>query len=262
MRAVGLSPDVVVVTSLLFQTNAVLVRSGEEAFLIDSLVLPDELEVLPSVAEQAGFGVVGLLATHADWDHLLGSYAFPEAPLGCAESTGRRMETDLGGPQRALRRFDEEHYVVRPRPLSLAGAQTLPIPGRCGLGEQELELFAADGHTADGMAVWVPWAEVLVCGDYLSPVEIPMLSEGGSLGRYLETLDRLEPMVANAAAVVPGHGEPLDPTRAHAILREDRAYLHALRERGAEAPLPIARRSGEQRRIHGENAARAPGGGA
>ena len=112
------------------------------------------------------------------------------------------------------------------------------------------------------MAVWIPWAEGLVCGDYLSAVEIPMLSAGGSLERCLETLDRLEPMVANAAAVVPGHGEPLDSTRAHAILREDRAYLQALGERGAEAPLPIARRSGEQRRIHAENAARAPGGGA
>ena len=268
MRAVGLSPDVVVVTSLLFQTNAVLVRSADaesrtgEAFLIDSPVLPDELEVLPSVAEQAGFGVVGRLATHADWDHLLGGYAFPEAPLGCAETTGRRLETDLGGPQRALRHFDDEHYIARPRPLSLPGAQTLPVPGRCGLGEQELELFAAEGHTADGMAIWIPWAEVLVCGDYLSPVEIPMLSDGGSLDRYLETLDRLEPMVADAAAVVPGHGEPLDATRAHAILREDRAYLQALRERGADAALPIARRSGEQRRIHAENAVRAPGGGA
>ena len=263
MRAVGLPPDVVVVTSLLFQANATLVRSGEqEAFLIDSPVLPDELDVLPSVAEQARFRVVGLLATHADWDHLLGGYAFPEAPLGCAESTGRRLESDLGGPQRALRRFDEEHYVARPRPLSLPGAQTLPIPGRCALGDQELELFAAEGHTADGMAIWIPWAQVLVCGDYLSPVEIPMLSRGGSLDAYLATLERLEPMVAGAAAVVPGHGEPLDGTRALAILREDRAYLQALRGRGVDAPLPLARRSGEQRRIHAENAARAPGGGA
>ena len=29
------------------------------------------------------------------------------------------------------------------------------------------------------MAIWVPWARVLVCGDYLSPVEIPMLHAKG-----------------------------------------------------------------------------------
>jgi glyoxylase-like metal-dependent hydrolase (beta-lactamase superfamily II) len=260
VRAVGLSPDVVVVTSRLFQTTCTLVKSGDEAFCIDSPVLPDELELLPAVAQQAAFGVVGLLATHADWDHLLGSYAFPEAALGVAESTARRLREEPGDAQRKLRDFDAAFYVERPRPLGLGDVQALPVPGRCGLGEQELELHATGGHTADGMAVWVPWAGVLVVGDHLSPVEIPMLSPGGSIEAYLATLDRLEPLVEDAATVVPGHGERLDGVRAAAILREDRAYLEALRERGADAPLPLARRTSEQRRIHGENVARAGGG--
>jgi hypothetical protein len=46
-------------------------------------------------------------------------------------------------------------------------------------------------------------------------------------------------------------------TSAAAILREDRAYLEALREQGEVARLPLARRTGEQRRIHAENARRA-----
>src|SRR3954447_16314683 len=84
MRAVGLHEDVVVVISRAFQTTCTLVRSQTEAFCIDSPVFPDELEIVPAVAQQAGFGVVGLLATHGDWDHLLGGYAFPEALLGAA----------------------------------------------------------------------------------------------------------------------------------------------------------------------------------
>ena len=124
------------------------------------------------------------------------------------------------------------------------------------LGEQELELHPAEGHTEDGMAVWIPWARVLVAGDYLSPVEIPMLSATGSASAYLATLDRLEPLVEQADHVVPGHGEPIDATRAAAILREDRAYVQALIERGAEAKLPLARRSGAQKKIHAENAGR------
>ena len=43
--------------------------------------------------------------------------------------------------------------------------------------------------------------------------------------------------------------------RAAAILREDRAYLEALRDRGADAPLPLARRTGAQKRIHADNVA-------
>ena len=130
------------------------------------------------------------------------------------------------------------------------------MPGHCGIGELELELHPADGHTEDGMAVWIPWARILVAGDYLSPVEIPMLSETGSASAYLATLDRLEPLVEQADHVVPGHGEPIDGTRAAAILREDRAYLQALREHGAAAKLPLARRSGAQRGIHAANARR------
>jgi glyoxylase-like metal-dependent hydrolase (beta-lactamase superfamily II) len=255
VRVVGLHPDVVVVTSRMWQTTCTLVRSGEEAFCIDSPCFPDELEIVPAVAEQAAFRVVGLLATHADWDHLLGRYAFPEAPLGVAESTALRLRNEPGDVQRELRAFDESHYLDRPSPLALPASQVLPVPGRCDLGAQELELHAAEGHTADGMAIWIPWASVLVAGDYLSPVEIPMISGGGSLSAYLATLARLEPLVEQAAHVVPGHGGAIDGARAAAILREDRSYLEALRDQGADAPLPLARRSGEQKRIHAENVA-------
>jgi glyoxylase-like metal-dependent hydrolase (beta-lactamase superfamily II) len=256
VKAVGLHPDVVVVTSRFWQTTCTLVRSGQEAFCIDSPVLPDELELLPAIAAQAEFRVVGCLATHADWDHLLGRYAFGDAPLGLAESSAARLRNEPGTAQRELRDFDDEHYVERPGPLLLSGPQTLPVPGHCGIGERELELHPADGHTVDGMAIWVPWASVLLCGDYLSPVEIPWISETGSVSAYLATLDRLEPLVARAEHVVPGHGAVLDAERATAILREDRAYLEALLDRGADASLPLARRTGAQRKIHAENVAK------
>ena len=255
MKAVGLHGDVIVITSRFWQTTATLVRSGEEAFLLDSPVLPDELELLPALAEQSGFRVVGRVATHADWDHLLGGYAFPEAPLGAAETTAARLRNEIGAAQRELRAFDDELYVERPKPLALPGAQQLPVPGHCGIGEEELELHPADGHTADGMAVWVPWARVLVAGDYLSPVEIPMLSDGGSIAAYIATLNRLEGLVEQADHVVPGHGGPIDSSQALAILREDRAYLEAL-ARGEDPALPIARRSKAQRAIHAKNLTR------
>src|SRR3954464_6311229 len=118
MRAVALHEDVIAVTSRAFATACVLVRSGGEAFCIDSPVFPDELEILPAIAEQAGFHVVGVLATHADWDHLLARYAFPEAPLGAAETTAARLINEPGAAQRGLRDFDDEFYVQRPPPLA------------------------------------------------------------------------------------------------------------------------------------------------
>ena len=257
MRAVSVHADVVVVTSQVWQTTCTAVRSGEEAFVIDSPVLGEELDALPALLEQAGFAVTGLLATHADWDHLLGRLAFPAAALGVAETTAARLRAEPGAAQRELRAFDERWYLARPRPLSLGDVQALPVPGHLGAGEMELELHPADGHTADGMAVWVPWASVLCCGDYLSPVEIPMLSPGGSAAAYEATLRRLRPLVERAEAVVPGHGAPLTRERALEILAQDVAYLAALREVGKAATLPAGRDGGEQRRIHGENVDRA-----
>lgn len=253
MRVSALGPNVLVVTSRIWRTNAVVLRAGDEAFVVDSPVLPDELEALPLLLEQSGFPFSGLLVTHGDWDHLLARYAFPAAAVGCAETTAARLAAEPGAAQRSLRKFDEEHYIERASPLGLGAVQALDVPGHVELGGHELELHPADGHTADGMAVWAPWLGVLCTGDYLSPVEIPMISMGGSLSAYLATLARLEPLVAGARWVVPGHGEPLDGARAQAILREDRAYLEALGAIGADASLPLARRSAQQKRIHTEN---------
>jgi glyoxylase-like metal-dependent hydrolase (beta-lactamase superfamily II) len=263
VRVVALHRDVIVAVSRVYQTTCTLVRNGDttdageaEAFVIDSPIFPDELELLPTVAEQAGFPIVGLLATHADWDHLLAPMAFGEGALGVAESTAARLQRSPGEAQRELRAFDDEHYVARPRPLALGSVQSLPVPGRCGLGAAELELHPVRGHTEDGMAISAGWADVLVVGDHLSPVEIPWLGDfPGSLGFYLDTLDVLEPLVERAAWVVPGHGEPLESERALAILREDRAYLQGLR--ASSATLPLARRSEQQKKIHAENLERA-----
>ena len=263
MRVIGLHADVLVATSRIWQTNCTIVRAERtrsggdtgpgtgECFVIDSPVLPDELSLLPAVLEQAGFACSGLLATHADWDHLLGRLAFSGAALGVAETTAARLTAEPGAAARELRAFDDEHYLDRPAPLSLGQLQALPVPGHCEIGDGELELHSADGHTADGMAIWIPRARVLVCGDYVSPVEVPMISEGGSRDGYLATLRRLEPLIDGAAYVVPGHGEVLEGARAAAILREDVAYLEAL----PEGDLPIARRSAAQRAIHARNVA-------
>jgi glyoxylase-like metal-dependent hydrolase (beta-lactamase superfamily II) len=253
MRALALHEDVVVLESALWRTTCTLIRDGDEAFAVDSPVLPQELELLPALAEQSGFAVSGLLVTHADWDHLLGRLAFPGAAMAVAETTAARLRAHPGEAQRQLRELDERFYLERPTPLSLGQVEALPVPGYCGLGQHELELHPADGHTVDGMAIWAPWLGLLLCGDYLSPIEIPTPQAG--IEAYLATLARLEPLLERASHVVPGHGGVLTSAHAREILDEDRAYLQALRADGPGAPLPAGRRDAEQRRLHAQNAA-------
>jgi glyoxylase-like metal-dependent hydrolase (beta-lactamase superfamily II) len=254
MRAVALGRDAIVVTSSLWQTNAVALRSGEEAVLIDSPYFPDELEMLPALLQQSGFEPSGLLATHADYDHLLARLAFPGMALGVGELTAERLRRDPGAAQRALRDADAKHYVTRSTPLSLGQVQELPVPGKIELGEEELEAHPAEGHTSDGVAYIARFAGVMACGDYLSDVEIPMLSPGGSLDDYRATLARLAPLVETIEMVVPGHGAPHARETALRILDEDVEYLDAL-ERSGDTRLPKGRDSAEQKRIHAENVA-------
>ena len=298
MRVVALHPDVLVVTSRMWQTNAVLLRaeraereppateataasvgpglgpSGElpmaapaggtsgagdagasahEAMLVDSPYFPDELEALPALGQGSGFAVEALLATHADFDHLLGRLAFPKLALGVGASTADRLRAEPGAAQRELRDADEGHYVVREAPLRLGAGQELPLPGRLELGREELELQPADGHTPDGMAVFAAHVGVLLSGDYLSDVEIPVLSPGGTLATYRATLARLAPLVERAERIVPGHGSPLTRELALEVLDDDVDYLDAL-ERGEERPrLALGRDSARQRAVHAEN---------
>jgi glyoxylase-like metal-dependent hydrolase (beta-lactamase superfamily II) len=150
VRALSVHSNLIVFISRYGQTTCTVVRGGDEGFVIDSPVYPDELDALPGVLEQAAFPVSGLLATHADWDHLLGRLAFPEASLGCGESTAERLAAEPGAAQRELKRFDEGQYVDDRRPLALGGIQPLPVPGRLSLGssqgspEREFELYPAD----------------------------------------------------------------------------------------------------------------------
>ena len=258
MRVLAVDADAIVFVSAFWQTTCTALRAGDEGFLIDSPVLPHELEALAGVLEQSGFPVSGLLVTHGDWDHVLGRQAFPDASVGAGEDTAQLLASDPSTRQRELQAFDEEHYIAGRPPLALDEIQGLPVPGRLDLGNdgRELELHPAPGHTADGTAYLAPWLGVLVCGDYLSPVEIPWISESGSAATYLETLERLRGLVQRVQTVIPGHGGPIPAAQAVNLLDEDAAYLRALLDVGAEAPLPSGRQTGAQRKIHAENVVR------
>jgi glyoxylase-like metal-dependent hydrolase (beta-lactamase superfamily II) len=224
VRVVSLHADVLLATSAIWQTNCVLARHEDEVFVIDSPILPEELDALPAIVEQARFPVpVGLLATHGDWDHLLARLVFPQAALGCASSTVERLSGEPGAAQRELRAFDKQFYIERSTPLTLGAIQALAVPGGCEIGSRELKLYPADGHSSDGMAVWIDWAGVLVVGDYLSTVERPQVD--GSPAAYLATLERLCPLVESAEHVVPGHGPVLGSERALEVLAESRELV-------------------------------------
>ena len=215
-------------SSALWQTNAILVETGGVTVLVDSPVLPDELAALPRPD--------ALVLTHAHFDHVLARSAFPDLPLLVGPST---LEVIARGDWEAeLRESDEELYVERAAWPSLEGAERIG----CDL----FGVVDAPGHAEDGIALFT--GDLVLCGDYLIEPEIPLISEAGSVEHYLDTLDRLEAIVARASTVVPGHGPPLDRARALELIDLDRRYVSDL-EAGPTRGPDTAR----QRRIHADN---------
>jgi glyoxylase-like metal-dependent hydrolase (beta-lactamase superfamily II) len=72
---------------------------------------------------------------------------------------------------------------------------------------------------------------VLVAGDMLSDVLIPMLDVNGAaapIEAYLAALRKLEGVVGDVDVVVPGHGSVGGADQVHARIDQDRAYLQAM----------------------------------
>ena len=74
--------------------------------------------------------------------------------------------------------------------------------------------------------MWLPGRGVLLAGDMLSDVELPLPLDPDDLPAYLAGLDTLAPYVGRADVLVPGHGHPT--TAAQHRLDADRRYLDAI----------------------------------
>ena len=125
------------------------------------------------------------------------------------------------------------------------------MPGHVGLGEHELELHPTEGHTADGMAIWAPWARRARLRRL--PVARRDPDALGDAARATPTSRRSSGCArwsSEAEWVVPGHGAPIDGARALAILDEDVRYL-------TDWELPLTRRTAAQRAVDAENRQRA-----
>ena len=203
---------------------------------IDSPVFPTSSRRCRRVLEQAGFPVSGLLATHGDWDHVLGRLAFPGAALGVAETTAARLTGEPGRrPARAAR--VRRGALRRARaPLSLGQVQALPVPGHARAGRARARA-ASDRrpHRRRHGGLGAVGARARLRRLPLAGRDPDALADG--LARRLSR-DARAPAPARDEAewVVPGHGAAIDGARALAILRRGRALPGATgscRSRGA-----------------------------
>ncbi|WP_239065794.1 MBL fold metallo-hydrolase [Microbacterium hibisci] len=220
---IEVAEGVLVATSRAMSTTSTVLCGAGEALLIDPAWRPDELDALADELEARGLRVVGGFATHAHHDHLLWHPRFGAPPRWASTTTA------------VLARDERATLVAQlggdfpPALVDLMGrveGTDAAIPGSSVPHGFAPELVVHDGHAPGHTAVWLPEQRVLIAGDMLSDIELPLPFYPDDLPSYLAALDLLEPYVAQAAVVIPGHGTPgSDPG---ARLTADRRYLAAV----------------------------------
>jgi glyoxylase-like metal-dependent hydrolase (beta-lactamase superfamily II) len=235
LRLEAVAPGVLLATSRRDHTTSTVVvppsaRIGASVLLVDPAWEPDELRALGGDLATLGSRVAAGLSTHAHYDHLLWHPSFGDAPRYASAETVRRAVADRQDLLDGLGSDWPTDLVDLFGAVTPVRGPTLPWDG------PDVELVIHDAHIPGHTAAWIPSMGLLIAGDMLSDVELPLPHDAGGvdpLDAYAAGLDRLAPYVEKADLVIPGHGSPT--TRAQARLDADRRYIDDVGSRRASS---------------------------
>jgi glyoxylase-like metal-dependent hydrolase (beta-lactamase superfamily II) len=232
-----IAEGVLVHQSELLQNNTVVVRGRAGVLLVDAGITGDEMACLANDVRELGEPVVAGFSTHPDWDHVLWHAELGDAPrygtARCA-SAMRDVRSSADWKSRVAAGLPPE--ITDEVPLDLFGLITALPAGTAQIpwDGPHVRIVEHPAHAPGHAALLVEERGVLVAGDMLSDVFIPMLDDFNStndpIEDYLVGLRLLESVADDVDVVVPGHGAVGGADQVRARIDQDRAYVHALRD--------------------------------
>ena len=234
-----IAEGVLVHESEFLQTNTVVVHGRAGALLIDAGVTGTDMTCLANDLRESGQPVVAGFSTHPHWDHLLWHPELGEAPrygtARCAESV-REQASDPDWKAHEAEELPPE--IADDVPLDLLGLITALPDGTAQVpwDGPRVRILEHQAHAPGHAALWIEERRVLVAGDMLSDVLIPLLDLNDTadpIEDYLAALRLLEDEAGDAVVVVPGHGSVGGADQVRARIDLDRSYVQAVRDGGA-----------------------------
>lgn len=217
------------------QTNTIVVQGQAGVLLIDPGITGSELDCLANDLRALGQPVVAGFSTHPDWDHVLWHAKLGEAPRYGTARCAAYMRDQLADPDAKARMADDlvETEIAGQVPMDLLGDITGLPPGTTQIpwDGPRVRIIEHQGHAPGHAALFIEERRVLVAGDMLSDVLVPMLDNGDlaiAIEEYLAGLRLLEGVAGDVDVVVPGHGSVGGSGQAKARIEQDRAYMLAL----------------------------------
>jgi glyoxylase-like metal-dependent hydrolase (beta-lactamase superfamily II) len=220
------------------QSNAVVVHGRAGVLLIDPGIYGSEMACLANDLSDAGQAVVAGFSTHDHWDHVLWHARFGAAPrygtARCAATVGDEL-SDVGWKARIAEWIPPD--IAEQISWDLFGLITgLPAEtARIPWDGPQVRIVEHQAHAPGHAALLIEERGVLVAGDMLSDVLIPMLDLGDTadpIEDYLAGLRLLEGAADDVDVLVPGHGSIGGADQVRARIEQDRAYVHGLRDAG------------------------------
>lgn len=221
--------------SQLLQNNAIVVQGRTGVLLIDPGITGSEMARLAHDLRELGQPVVAGFSTHPDWDHVLWHAELGEAPrYGTARCAAlmRELRSNADWKARVAEGLPPE--IAEEVPLNLFGlitglpAETTQIPW----DGPEVRIIEHQAHAPGHAALLIEERRVLIAGDLLSDIFIPILdwSAADPIEDYLVALRLLEGVAGDVDAFIPGHGSAGGAEQLRARIDQDRAYVQALRD--------------------------------
>jgi glyoxylase-like metal-dependent hydrolase (beta-lactamase superfamily II) len=218
------------------QTNAVVVQGRAGVLLVDPGIRGDEMACLANDLTDLGQPVAAGFSTHPHWDHLLWHASLGGPPrygtARCAATVRERLP-DARAKARVAGLIPPE--IVKQVPLDLLGVITgLPTEARrIPWDGPQVRLIEHQAHAPGHAALLIEERGVLVAGDMLSDVLIPLLDFSDTadpIEDYLVALGLLNRVASDVDVFVPGHGSVGGADQVRARIEQDRAYVHGLRQ--------------------------------
>ncbi|KQQ95262.1 MBL fold metallo-hydrolase [Leifsonia sp. Leaf325] len=226
---------VLVHESACIQSNAVVVEGNAGVLLVDPGITRAELAALADAVRDRGRPVAAGFATHPHWDHVLWHPALGDAPrygtADCAASV-RDLLATAGWEDDVAEGLPPE--FADDIPMELLGLVT-GLPGNTALvpwDGPDVRIIEHRAHSVGHAALLVEDRGVLIAGDMLSDVLVPMLDLAAEspIEDYLAALQSFDRMASGVDVVVPGHGSVGGAGQLRERIEQDRAYVVALRD--------------------------------
>src|SRR4051812_11508152 len=210
-------------SELYAQVTAGVIAGPQWAVVIDTLATAEEtLAIREFIEHELSLQVRYVINTHYHADHTWGNCFFPGATV-ISHSLCRKLMLEKGGP--SLEAAKKQNNMFRQVKLVLPHMTFDQGEMNLRVGKKNLIMMSSMGHSEDGISILVEEDRILFAGDSFMP--LPYLVDG-NIDDMLASIKKVGRM--GLENIVQGHGDIILRGEIDAAVKENLAYLSAIRK--------------------------------